>query len=93
VERYRELLARHFPSEQPGFVSLEGYLAARVFTEALDRAADPLTVEGFVDAIGSIDRLDLGIGTELGFDGDHQASDRVWGTVLDATGTYRTLEL
>jgi eukaryotic-like serine/threonine-protein kinase len=94
VARYRELLARYFPAEEPGFVSLEGYLAARVFTEGLIRAGADLSVEGFVDTLESMDHFDLGTGAEAGFStANHQASNRVWGTVLDASGTYRTLDL
>src|SRR6516225_7776743 len=38
VLQYRERLAKYFPAEQPGFVSLEGYLAAKVLCEGLDKA-------------------------------------------------------
>jgi ABC-type branched-subunit amino acid transport system substrate-binding protein len=92
VVRYRELLARHFPSEQPGFVSLEGYLAARVFTEALRRTGADVSIERFIDQVRAIEQLDLGIGTALGFsETNHQASNRVWATVLDGAGNYRSL--
>lgn len=94
VRTYRELLQRFRPSEYPGFVSLEGYLAARVFVEGLERAGPELTIEGFVDAVEAIDDLDLGIGTEIRFGPErHQGSSRVWGTVLGADGQYRSLEL
>ncbi len=94
VARYRRLLAEHFPAEQPGFVSLEGYLAARVFVEALERAGPDLTVDGFVEAVESIVGLDLGIDSSIDFGPDrHQGSNHVWGTVLDASGTYQTLDL
>ena len=94
VQRYRELLAEHFPSEQPGFVSLEGYLAARTFVEGLERAGRDLTPEGFIEAMESVDALDLGIGESLRFGPNrHQASDAVWGTMLDASGKYRDLRL
>ncbi|MCH9648787.1 MAG: ABC transporter substrate-binding protein [Deltaproteobacteria bacterium] len=94
VARYRQLLGKHFPSEQPGFVSLEGYLAAQVFVEALERAGSELTVEGFVGAAESISGFDLGIGTPIEFGPDrHQGSKKVWGTVLDASGKYQKLDL
>ena len=94
VTRYRELLARHFPAEQPGFVSLEGYLVGRIFAEALRRAGEDLTVEGFVDAAESISDLDLGIGARISYSRDrHQGNHRVWGTVLDSSASYRVLPL
>ena len=94
VTRYREMLARHFPAEQPGFVSLEGYLVGQIFAEALRRAGESLTVEGFVDAVESISDLDLGIGARISYSRDrHQATHQVWGTVLDSSAGYRVLPL
>lgn len=94
VARYRQLLARHFPAEQPGFVSLEGYLASRVFAEALRRAGPDLSVEGLVEAAESIAELDLETGSRIAFGPDrHQGSSQVWGTVLDSAATYRPLAL
>ena len=94
VARYRQLLARHYPAEQPGFVSLEGYLVGRIFAEALRRAGADLTVEGFVDAVESISDLDLGIGARIRYGPDRrQGTSRVWGTVLDSSASYRELAL
>ncbi len=96
VARYRELLARHFSAEQPGFVSLEGYLVGRIFAEALLRAGKALNVEVFVDAVESISDFDLGIGigSNISYSRDrHQGASRVWGTVLDSSASYRVLPL
>lgn len=94
VLRYRELLERYSPEEQPGFHSLEGYLVSQLVIYALELCPTPLTREGFVDAIESIREYDLGIGTEISFSTlDHQASHEVWGTVLSSDGTYRELDL
>ncbi|MDA8017655.1 MAG: ABC transporter substrate-binding protein [Thermoanaerobaculia bacterium] len=94
VASYRRLLAEHYPAEQPGFVSLEGYLAARIFVEGLQRAGPDLSIDGFVAAVESIRGLDLGIGEPIHYGPDrHQGSRAVWGTVLDAEGQYRMLDL
>ncbi|MEO1088404.1 MAG: ABC transporter substrate-binding protein [Acidobacteriota bacterium] len=94
VARYRRALSEHSPAEQPGFVSLEGYLACRLFVEAVDRAGPALDVETFLDAAASIRRLDLGIGTPLSLrPSGADDSPPVWGTQLDADATYRELEL
>ncbi len=94
VARYRESLARHFPAEQAGFLSLEGYLVAEVFAEALRRAGSQLTVEGFVDSMESMSQFDLGIGAELSFGPErHQALSKVWASVLDKNGRYLELDL
>jgi len=63
-------------------------------TEALERAGPNLTVDGFIAAAESITDLDLGIGSPISFGPDrHQGSNQVWGTALDESGTYQTLDL
>jgi hypothetical protein len=94
VARYRDALSTYFPSEQPGFVSLEGYLACRTFLTGLERAGPGLTPESLVQAMESISHLDLGIGSVIRFSPSrHQGSDEVWGTVLDRSATYQVLDL
>ena len=94
VVRYRELLSKFYPAERPGFVSLEGYLAARILVESLEKADPELSGLSIVFGAESLESLDLGIGTEVGFGPRrHQGSRAVWGTVLDRSGEYRPLEL
>jgi eukaryotic-like serine/threonine-protein kinase len=94
VRSFREVLGRYRPNEKPGFVSLEGYLVGLVLTEGLRRAGDNLTTDTFIEALESIRNLDLGIGATLNFGpSEHQASRKVWGTVLDQKGQYQVLEL
>ncbi|MEM1180617.1 MAG: ABC transporter substrate-binding protein [Acidobacteriota bacterium] len=94
VARYRRALAEHSPAEQPGFVSLEGYLACRLFVEAVDRSGPGLGVDGFLEAAASIRNFDLGVGAALSLRPQNE-QDRppVWGTQLDADATYRELTL
>lgn len=94
VIRYREQLARYFPEAQPGFVSLEGFIAAECLVEGLKRTGPNLTTEGLIDSLESIHNLDLGIGPIIDFGpSKHQASAKVWGTILDDSGEFHTLEL
>jgi ABC-type branched-subunit amino acid transport system substrate-binding protein len=94
VLRYRERLAQFFPEERPGFVSLEGYIAANLLCTALEKAGPDLTTEKLVDALESIRNLDLGLGAPITFGpSEHQGSHRVWATVLDARGQYQSLDL
>ena len=94
VLRYREHLARYFPQERPGFISLEGYVAASVLRAALEKAGPELTTEKLVEAIESIRNLDLGVGTQISFGpSEHQGSHKVWATVLDANGQFQSLDL
>ncbi len=94
VLEYRERLARYFPAEQPGFVSLEGYIAARALCVGLEKAGPDLTAEKLVDALETIQDLDFGIGTNISFGpSKHQASHKVWAVILDSRGQFRNLEL
>lgn len=92
VTRYKALLRKYFPSEEPGFTSLEGFLAAEIFTEGLRRAGESLTPESLVDALESIRNLDIGHGARIRYGpSEHQASHKVWVTVLDETGGFRVI--
>ena len=92
ILKYQEDLARYAPSEKPGFVSLEGYVAAKLLIEGLQRAGRNLNTDSLVAALESIKGLDTGIGTPLSFGpSEHQASHKVWLTALDAQGVYRAI--
>lgn len=90
--KYQQDLARYAPEERPNFVSLEGYIVANLLIEGLQRAGKNLTTDALIDALEGIKGLDLGIGTPLGFGpSEHQASHRVWLTVLDGQGAFRII--
>lgn len=94
VRQYRDLLKRYNPEYEPGFVSLEGFIVAAIFVEGLRLAGHELTTESLVDALHDIDGFDLGIGPVIEFSPSrHQASHRIWGTVLDADAEFQTLDL
>jgi branched-chain amino acid transport system substrate-binding protein len=94
VLAYKKQLERTAPDERPDAVSLEGYLVGRLVAEGLQRAGRELDVEKLVDALESIRDLDLGTGLKVSLGpSEHQASHRVWGTVLDARGHYQVFDL
>ncbi|GAC1343275.1 MAG: hypothetical protein NVSMB23_16900 [Myxococcales bacterium] len=94
VMKYQELLPKYSLGEKPDFVSLEGYLATHVLVDALRRAGRDLTTEKLINALEETRGLDLGVGAPMNFGmSEHQASHKVWGTVLDAQGNYQPLEL
>ena len=89
VLRYHDTLAEYRPQASPSFLSLEGFIAGQLFCEVLGRCEGELTREEFVRTAEQMDPVDLGIGGTLQFrPSQHQASDRVWGTVLTADGEY-----
>ena len=94
VIRYRELLHKYHPEVEPGFLSLEGFIAAECLVEGLKRAGQELTTEKLIDALESIRDLDLGIGPIISFGPSrHEASNKVWGTVLDRERNFQNLDL
>ncbi len=84
IREYTTLLKRYFPGDRPNFVSLEGYLNARVLVEGLKRAGRKLTREGFIRALETITNYDLGIDNNLSFSStDHQGLERVYITRIE----------
>jgi serine/threonine protein kinase len=94
VLKYRQHLRKYFPQEPAGVVSLEGYLAAAVLVEGLRKTGYDLTTEKLVDTLETMRQFDLGLGAPLSFGpSEHQASHKVWGTILDAAGQVQSLDL
>ena len=94
VIRYREALRKFHPDQHPDFISLEGYVAAELFAEGLRRAGRDLDTEKLIDALESVRDYDLGIGTVMSFGmSEHQSSHKVWGTIIDGQGQFRTLDM
>jgi branched-chain amino acid transport system substrate-binding protein len=94
IMKYREQLARFAPGEKPDYISLEGWVAARLLVEGLLRAGKEVTPESLIDALEQVKQLDIGIGVPLTFGpSEHQASHKVWGSILDGKGQLKPLEL
>jgi len=97
VAEYRALMDKHNPPvpeairdaqyapRKYSFISLEGYVNARVITEALRRAGANAGRPGFRQALESLRGLDLGIGAPLTFTPErHQGLDSVYFTRVDS---------
>ncbi len=85
TKEYKANLAKYAPGYSPNFVSLEGYVAAKLFTEVAKHS--DLTKESFVKAAESLKNYDPGFDNTLGFSAtNHQASHNVWATLFDAKG-------
>jgi branched-chain amino acid transport system substrate-binding protein len=97
VSDYRAAMERYGPSVSPAlrdptyvtqkfsFISLEGFINARVIVEALRRAGPNPTRPGFRDALESLKGFDLGIGAPLTFSRErHQGLDSVYFTRVQA---------
>jgi ABC-type branched-subunit amino acid transport system substrate-binding protein len=96
VVEYRSLMERHNPALPAGlrdekyvpqrysFISLEGYVNARVVVEALRRAGPNPTRTALRQGLESLRNFDLGIGATLTFGTErHQGLDSVYFTRVD----------
>ncbi len=96
VREYRELMARHDPQiperflDDPydplpqSFVSLEGFMNAKLMCEIFRRFDGEPTRAGLEDAVFSIRNFDLGIGEQVSFGPDRrQGLQRVYYTVVE----------
>lgn len=82
---------REFSSwHEPGFVSLEGYLAGRLAIAALQRAGPQPTRAGFLDSIRNTGMIDLS-GFQLHYGEDNQGSDEVFLTMIGQDGAYQSV--
>ena len=95
VDSYTKALEAHDPTAQPGFVSLEGYIAGRLAISGLEACGPDLTRDCFLENIlgagqFDIDGFALDFGTEDNRAVDNQGSDAVFLTVIDANGNYRS---
>ena len=89
VARYHAALAEYSPQAQPGFVSLEGYLAGRVAAFGLDVCGPEINRECFMDALRTSEVISVD-GFLLTFGpADNQGSDSVFLTVIGSDGKYR----
>ena len=86
VARYHAALRAVDAGAQPGFVSLEGYLAGRLVVEVLristEPDGDPPTREAFLRTLTEAGPIDLGGFTVEYGPGDNQGSDAVFLTVI-----------
>jgi len=87
IKEYKKLYLTK-PGRAQGFVSLEGFIAAKVFVEGLEGAGANLTRAGFARAIETAGPIDTG-GFVLKFSPtNHNASDYVELTVIRNDGTF-----
>jgi branched-chain amino acid transport system substrate-binding protein len=94
VMRYRALLEKHALGEVPSALSMEGWVVGTLVVKALEAAGPQADPEKLVAALEGLNGFDIGVGVPLAFSRtDHQASHKVWGTLLDKAGGWRQIDL
>lgn len=104
VREYRELMERHNPVPpahlvtedytpfRHSFVSLEGFLNAKLLGEVLQRLGDAPTREGLENAMFTMRDVDIGLGEQVSFGPNRrQGLQRVYYTMVDR-GRFLSLE-
>ncbi len=92
VAAYLEALSAHDPEADPGFVSIEGYLAGRLAIASLELCGPELDRACFLASFNDLraehlESFELDFGPD-----DNQGSDAVFLTVIDENGQYRPIE-
>jgi ABC-type branched-subunit amino acid transport system substrate-binding protein len=94
VLEYKSAVAKYFPGQVPDYVSLEGYVDAKILLAALQRNGPTLDTEKLVATLEDFHDLDIGLGTPVTFGrSEHQGVHKVWGTQLDENGHYQPIDL
>ena len=92
VAAYLDALLEHDPDTEPGFVSVEGYVAGRLAIASLEECGRDLDRTCFLESFERLGAADLE-GFELNFGpNDNQGSDAVFLTVIDENMQYRPIE-
>jgi branched-chain amino acid transport system substrate-binding protein len=83
LQEYRDLLKKSYPSDKPNFVSLEGFINAKVLVAVLNKMGKDVTREAFIKTAEGLKNLDVGLDHTISFDpNSHQGSDAVYLTVV-----------
>ena len=94
VASYLQALSEFDPAAEPGFVSLEGYLAGRLAISGLESCGREVDRACFLASILSGGNFEID-GFPLSYSGardDNQGSDTVFLTVIGADGKYHPIE-
>ena len=92
VARYHGALFEYDPRAEPGFVSLEGYLAGRLAVAGLEACGRDLSRECLLQAVREAGTIDIdGMRLKYGPD-DNQGSDAVFLTVIGTDGEYQGVD-
>jgi ABC-type branched-subunit amino acid transport system substrate-binding protein len=83
VEELRKYLKQYSPDIEPGFISLETYIVAKIFVEALRSISGEILRESLVESLDKLSNLDIGLGLNISYSKyQHQAIHKVWPMII-----------
>lgn len=84
VNEYLAALKQYDPNLHANFVSLEGFIVAKLFYTGLLNIKQTITKESIIDGLEAIRGVDIGLGERVYYDEhDHQAINKLWLTCLN----------
>jgi len=87
VAHYNRNMKTYFPRESLTWMGMEGFVDAMVLVEGLKRAGKDLSREKYIEAIESMNRVDIGLGKDLMLEfssTSHKGLHKVmWTVVMD----------
>lgn len=85
VEEYLSDMKKYSKKLTPNFVSLEGYIIAKIFVKAVNSIDEKnINRENVIDAIKKLKDIDIGLNMKLGFSNKQQQfSNKVWTTFIE----------
>ena len=90
---YQRLLRKYSPDQEPNYVSLEGYLNARLLVDILQRNGPVLTRESLSRTIEGVNSLDLGIENRVSFGHfDHMGLEDIYTSRMSPQGNFQVFE-
>jgi len=92
VADYHAALKASNAKEEPGFVSLEGYLVGRLTIAALEKAGKDVTRESLLKTIRDTGKFDIGGLTMTFGPDDNEGLDKVFMTVIQADGSFKAVD-
>ncbi len=90
IKEYQAALQKFGKGQKVDFISLEGYIAAKLFVAGLTKVNGAVTKESLIDGLETLNNYDLGIGAPVTIDkANHQASHNIWPTIIKG-GKYES---
>lgn len=86
TKEYLADLKKYGNGAEPGFTSLQGYIAGKVFVLGLQNAIskNQLNREGLINAFDNMNNVDIGIGVNIHLNSTHEPGlNKVWATILE----------
>ncbi len=84
VQEYHEYLKKYYPEDEPNFVSLEGFVNAKVLVEIIKQAGPEITREGFIQAAESLKDFDTQCDSKITYSPtDHRGIEKIYYTIFD----------